>query len=142
MPDDTKAAAAAGLGQSQARMREGMDKAMKTAEELMSFGQGNLEAVVKSGQIWAAGVQDLSRQFAASAQASLDETMSSFRALAGVRSLKEAFEIQASLTRSAVEKAVTESSRLADASFKLAEQAMAPLTARVSVAVETFAKAG
>lgn len=142
MPDDTKAAAAAGLGQSQARVREGMDKAMKTAEELMSFGQGNLEAVVKSGQIWAAGVQDLSRQFAASAQASLDETMSSFRALAGVRSLKEAFEIQASLTRSAVEKAVTESSRLADASFKLAEQAMAPLTARVSVAVETFAKAG
>ena len=39
-----------------------MEKAMKTAEELVSFGQGNVEALVKAGQIWAEGVQDLSKR--------------------------------------------------------------------------------
>ena len=42
---------------------------MKTAEELMAFSQGNLEAMVKSGQIWAAGVQDIGKLMAATAQA-------------------------------------------------------------------------
>jgi hypothetical protein len=42
---------------------------MKTAEEFVVFGQGNVEALVKSGQIWAAGVQDLTKQVAATAQA-------------------------------------------------------------------------
>ncbi len=40
---------------------------MKSAEELVSFSQGNFEAMMKAGQIWAAGVQDLQKQFAATA---------------------------------------------------------------------------
>ena len=47
----------------------------------MAFSQGNVEAMVKSGQIWAAGVQDIGKQIAANAQASFDETMSTFKAL-------------------------------------------------------------
>ena len=72
-----------------------MEKAMKTAEELVAFSQGNVEAMVKSGQIWAAGVQDISKQIAATAQASFDETMSTFKALSSVKSLKDAFDLQA-----------------------------------------------
>jgi len=49
--------------------------------------------------------------------------------------------MQTSLARSSMEKAMTESGRLTDASIKLAEQAMAPLTARVNLAVEKFGKA-
>jgi hypothetical protein len=40
-----------------------------------------------------------------------------------------------------MEKSMTESGKLTDASMKLTEQAMAPITARVTVAVEKFAKA-
>ncbi len=132
--------AAAGFTETQAKVKEGMDKAMKTAEELMAFGQGNIEAMVKSGQIWAAGVQDISKQVAATAQASLDETMATFKALAGVKSLKDAIDLQSSLARSTFEKTLAESGKLTDASLKLTEQALAPLTARVSLAVEKFAK--
>ena len=57
--------AAAGFTETQAKVKEGMEKAMKTAEEFVAFSQGNLEALLKSGQIWAAGVQDLSKQMAA-----------------------------------------------------------------------------
>ncbi|MGA3399194.1 MAG: phasin family protein [Acetobacteraceae bacterium] len=132
--------AAAGFTETQAKVKEGMEKAMKTAEELVSFSQGNLEALLKSGQIWAAGVQDLSKQVAATAQASFDETMSTFKAMTSVKSLKDAMDLQASLARATMEKTLAESGKLTDASFKLTEQAIAPITARVSLAVEKFAK--
>jgi phasin family protein len=129
----------AGFEATQAKMKEGVVKAVKTAEDLVAFNQGNIEAFVKSSQIWTTGVQDLSKQFAASAKASLDESISAFKALTSVKSLKDAFELQSSFARSALEKSLAESGKLTDASFKLTEQALAPITARVTVAVEKFA---
>jgi phasin family protein len=96
---------------------------------------------VKSGQIWAAGVQDIGKQIAASAQASFDETMSAFKAITSAKSLKDAFDLQAGLARATLEKTVAESGKLTDASMKLTEQALAPLTARMTLAMEKFAKA-
>jgi phasin family protein len=125
----------------QAKVKEGVEKAMKTAEELVAFNQGNVEAMVKSSQIWVTGVQDLSKHIAAAAQASLDESLSAFKALTSAKSLKDAFQLQSSVARSALERSMAESGKLTDASFKLTEQALAPIAARVTVAVEKFAKA-
>jgi phasin family protein len=124
-----------------ARVSENVEKAVKTAEEFVSFGQGNLEAVIKSGQILATGLQDIGKQVAAQAQARFDEGVATFRALSSVKSVKEAVELQATYARSTVEKAMADTGKLTDASFKLAEQALAPITARVTLAVEKFGKA-
>jgi phasin family protein len=137
---DGMARAASGLANTQAKVKEGMEKAMKTAEEIVAFSQGNLEAMVKSGQIWVAGVQDIGRQIAATAQASVDDTLSTFKAMSSAKSLKDAFDLQASLARATLEKTMSESGKLTDASVKLTEQVMAPLTNRFSVAVEKFGK--
>ena len=133
--------AASGLADTQAKVKEGMEKAMKTAEEMVAFSQGNLEAMVKSGQIWVAGVQDIGRQMAATAQSSLDETLSTFKAMSSAKSLKDAFDLQSSLARATLEKTMSESGKLTDASVKLTEQVMAPLTDRFSAAMEKFGKA-
>jgi phasin family protein len=132
--------ATVGFAATQAKVKQGMEKAMKTAEEMVAFSQGNMEAMVRSSQIWAAGMQDLGKQIAANAQASFEETMSTFKALSSVKSLKDAFDLQASLARATMEKTLAESGRLTDASLKLTEQTLAPITARVSLAVEKFAK--
>lgn len=113
---------------------------MKTPEEFMSFNQANVDAFVKSGHIMATGLQDLSKLMAASAQAAVDETMSTFRAMTAVRSVKEAMDLQATLVRSTIEKSVNQGGHVAETSFKLAEQAMAPIAGRVSLAVESFSK--
>ena len=134
------ATAASQFDKTSSEVKANMDKAMKTAEEMVSFGQGNLEALVKCSQIWAAGVQDLGKQVAASAQAQLDQTMATFKALAGVKSLKEAIDLQASVARASMEKAVAETGKLTDASLRLAEQTLAPITARVSLAAERFGR--
>ncbi len=114
---------------------------IKTAEDIVAFNQANVEAVVKSGQIWAAGVQDLSKTVAATAQAQIDEALAAVKALTAVKSFKDAVELQTNLAKSALEKAVAETSKLTEASMKLAEQAWAPVTARVTVAVEKFGRA-
>lgn len=131
----------AGPEANESKVKQDMEKAMKTAEEFVAFGQGNVEAFMKSSQIWAAGVQDLSKQVAATAQANFDQTMSTFKAMSTIKSLKDAFELQAGLARATMEKTMAESGRLTDASLKLTEQALAPITARVTLAVEKFGKA-
>lgn len=119
-----------------------MEKAVKSAEEFVSFSQGNFEAMMKAGQIWAAGVQDMHKTFAATAQAQVEAAMGNFKALTSVKSLKEAIDLQTTLARASMETAVSETGKITDASMKLAEQAMAPLTARVTLAVEKFARVG
>lgn len=111
---------------------------MKTTEQFITFGQGNVEAFVKTSQIVASGLQDLTKQLAANAQATMDETLSTMRAMTTVRSLKEAMELQASLARSTFEKAVSQTGQLTETSFKLAEQAMEPIAHRMTLAVESL----
>jgi phasin family protein len=122
-------------------LTQGMKTMMKSTEDFVAFGQANLEAFVKSGQIWSAGVQELTKQIASSAKASFDESVSTFKAMSTVKSVKEAMELQSTFAKAALEKAMVESNKLTDASIKLTEQALAPITARVTVAVETFGKA-
>ncbi|MDP9096769.1 MAG: phasin family protein [Pseudomonadota bacterium] len=111
---------------------------MKSAEQFISFGQGNVEAMVKSSQIVATGLQDLGKQIAANAQAAIDESMSTFRAMTSVRSIKEAFEMQANFARASVEKAMSQTGQFTEASMKLAGEAYEPIAGRVSVAVQSF----
>lgn len=122
------------------QVNQNKEKVVKTAEDFVAFGQGNMEAFVKSGQIWATGVQDLSKQVAATAQAQMQETMSVFKTMSTMKSLKDLFELQSAFAKAALEKSMAESGKLTNASLKLTEQALAPITARVTNAVETFGK--
>ena len=99
------ATAAAGMEQAQVQVKEGMQRVMKTAEQMTTFSQGNMEA---------------------------------FKAMTSVKSVKEAFELQSSFAKASMEKAMAESGKLTEQSMKLAEQAFAPISARVNAAVETF----
>ena len=129
-----------GLEASQVKIKEGVEKMMKTAEQMVSFSQGNMEAMIKATQIYASGVQEISKQLASSSKASLENSVAFTKTLMGVKSVKEAVDLQSGFAKSSLESAVSETNRIADASVKLAEHAMAPLTERMSKAVETFGK--
>jgi len=122
-------------------LTQGMKTMMKSTEDFVAFSQANLEAFVKSGQIWSAGVQELTKQMATSAKATFEESVSTFKAISTAKSVKEAMDLQSTFAKAALEKAMAESNKLTDASIKLTEQTLAPITARVTVAVETFGKA-
>ncbi len=121
-------------------LTQGTKTMINNTENLIAFSKGTLEAFAKYGQIWATGVQDLTKQFAAAAKVSFDESIATFKALGTVKSVKEAIDLQSNFARTAFEKVIAETNKIADASMKLTEQTLAPLTARVTTAVETFGK--
>lgn len=112
----------------------------KAAEEAAEFGRGNLEAVTKSAQLMAVGFQDLGKQVFAVTQALTDHAMESAKALAAVKSLKEAADIQAAFAKASMERSMSEATKLQEATLRMAEQAYAPLTARMTLAAEKFGK--
>ncbi len=109
-----------------------------TPTAVASFGQDSLEAIVKSQQIWTAGLQDIAKTVAEATQARMAQSIAAFKALAGVKSLPEAMELQSTYARGLLDAMVTESGKLSTASMKLAEQSMAPIKARLLLAAETF----
>lgn len=139
---DGVASATAGMVQAQVTMRQGMQKAMRTAEEMFACTQGNIEAATLSSHILAAGVQDLGQSVAASARASVEDTVNTFKALATVKSFKEVMDLQADLFRSMLERAVINTSQMTNSSMKLSEQVMTPITARLSMAAHKFGRIG
>jgi len=117
--------------QAQANLKDGIERATNTAAKITAFGQGNLEALTKCSQIWTAGVQELMKQAATSFQGSVEETVGVVKKLGTVKSLKEAIDLQSGFVRTTLERLVSESGRFAEASVRLTEQALAPVTERL-----------
>jgi hypothetical protein len=118
-----------------------LNSVISKTEEIVAFSKGNLEALTESSQIWARGVQSLTLQLAASAKSSLEASVATFQAISKTSSVAEAFKLQSNYGSSLVAAAVGESTKLADESRKLAEQALAPLAARLTIAAKTFSLA-
>jgi phasin family protein len=140
-------AAQKGFEQAQAALKQQMDEATKQAaaaqkgfEEALAFGKGNLEAFVQSSTIFTEGMQEIARATMALGQTAFAETIENAKAFAAVKSVREALDLQANLTKASTEKFVAETTKLSETSAKLAEKAMAPVIERVNLAVKTFGK--
>lgn len=114
---------------------------MKTTEQFAAFHQDNLAAMATSGQILAGGVTELSGHLAHSAESAMAEALSAWRAMTAVRSVPEALALQGSFARASIEKSLADGHRFAESGLRLAEQAAAPINARVGAAVAAFTQA-
>ena len=122
------------------QMTQTADTMQKGAEDVAEFGRGNVEAFTKATQTYMAGLQDLSRQAFSMMQGFGEQSIENAKALSSVRSLKEAAELNTAFVKSAMEKSVSETTKLNEAAFKLAEQASAPIAARWTLAMEKMTK--
>jgi phasin family protein len=120
---------------------QGLNTMINNTKDFLAFGKANFEAITESGKIWAAGAQDMTKQVAGSAMTSYDESIALAKALSAVKSVKEAIDLQSTLGVASISRAAVDAKTLADTSVKLTEQAMAPLKARVVVAVGSLKKA-
>jgi len=66
---------------------------------------------VKASKIFAEGLQGISKEVAASNKASIEHSVSFTKSLLGVKSIKEAVDLQSSFARSSIEKAVSETNK-------------------------------
>ena len=138
---DGVAQATASMEQAQSAMRQGVEKAIKSATDMFSFAQGNFEA-------FTAVQPDLGDRHAGP-HAEPDRLVQGFDRRhdadhEGVRhgQVDQGSDGPAGLAAAldAMEKAVSQTSKLTDSSMKLSEQAFAPISARLTLAAEKFGR--
>lgn len=138
--DFTKTAKEA-LADAQTRAKTAFAKTGELASEVTEFNKGNVEAVVESGKIFFAGMQDMGREQIAATKSVVETVQGDFKKVAAVKSPTELVQLQGEFARRNFDAAVSFGSKNTEALFKLYNDAFAPLSSRMSVAAEKIRKA-
>ncbi|MGI8943367.1 MAG: phasin family protein [Qipengyuania sp.] len=127
--------------EAQTRLKTAYDKGTELTGELAEFQKANVEALVESGKILAAGMQDLGRVYIEEAKSAAETVTGDVKQMAAIKSPTELFQLQGEIARRNFEAAVAQTSKNAEAMMKLANDVFAPLSSRASRAAENFSKA-
>lgn len=129
------------LQTAQTKAKEAYAKGAAAAGEVGAFSKGNVEAVVASGKILGAGVKSLGKDAVAESKGAIDTFTADLKAFAAVKSPTELFQLQGKLARRNFDNAVSYGSKTSESLVKLANEVFAPISNRVSLAVDKISKA-
>ena len=125
----------------QTRAKDAFEKGQTYAAEYGEFAKGNVEALVESTKILAAGLQDMGKDYVAEGKTALETVTADVKELAAVKSPADFFKLQGEILRRNFDAAVATGSKRSEQVVKLANDAFAPLSTRVSLAVEKVKQA-
>lgn len=127
--------------EAQGKAKEAFDKGAATFADYNEFSKGNVEAVVASGKILAAGAQSLGKTFVEDGKSAFEILTAEVKELSTVKSPVDFFKLQVAFLRRNFDIAVSNTSKNSEALLKLANEAAAPISARVNLAVEKVKQA-
>jgi hypothetical protein len=120
----------------QANAKAAFDKGEAVLGEISDFTQGNVEAVMESGRILSDGLQGLSSQLVAEGRSTFELISSEIKELAAAQSSTDFLKIQGDIMRKNFDTAVAYGAKNSEAMLKLMSDVAAPISGRVSLAVE------
>jgi phasin family protein len=133
---DIAATAKEMLADVQARAKETYAKSTVLATEATEFTKANVEAVVESGKIFFAGAQELLKDNVETGKTVIETVTEDAKKVAAVKSPTELMQLQGEIARRNFDALVAYGSKRTEAWVKLYNDAFAPISNRVSVAVE------
>ena len=122
---------------------KGQDAVRKTqllAEQMSEAAKANMEAVVESGRIAAAGARDLGTEIVATTKSGVEQATAAVKTLAEAKSPTEFFQLQSDMIRASFDRMVADGSKITEHMVKLAGEAVQPLSSRASVNAEKFSE--
>ena len=125
----------------QDRAKAAFEKTSAYASEYGEFTKGNLEAVVESGKILAAGLQDMGKTYVAEGKSAVETVTADVKEIAAIKSPADFFKLQGEIMRRNFDAAVATTSKNSETMVKLMGDAFAPISTRVSLAVEKVKQA-
>lgn len=129
------------MTEAQERAKLAFEKSQVLAGEAGEFTKGNVEAVVESGKVLAAAMQDMGKDYVAEAKSAFETVQADLRELAAVKSPADFFKLQGEILRRNFDAVVASGSKNSEKAVKLANEAFAPIQNRVSLAIEKFKQA-
>lgn len=125
----------------QSRAKEAYDKSSELAGEASEFTKGNVEALVESSKIVSESLQEFGKSYVEEARSAFETLTADMKEMAAVKSPTELFQLQGKLMRRNFDMLVALSSKSSEAMVKLSNDAMAPLSSRMSLAADKISKA-
>lgn len=108
-------------------------------EEVAAFNRNNFEAYNQAANILAAGLKDLSQAVFTTMQSNLENTVTTSKAMMGVKTMRDLFELQSQYMKSCFDSAMSESTKLSEIAVRCTSEAAEPINNRVTAVVETIA---
>jgi competence ComEA-like helix-hairpin-helix protein len=115
-------------------LRSAASPASRGYDELASQGMDGLDAMAASSRALFDAMQELHREWLSFAQAQFSESIEAGREFTRCRSPKDFLEVQMRYTRSSADRILTEASKLAQLSVRVASASLQPLKARAELA--------
>jgi len=130
-----------GFADLQTRAKTAYGKSQELATDMGEFTKGNVEAVVESGKILAAGMQDMGKAYVADAKGAVETMTADVKEVAAVKSPTEFVQLQSKFATRNFDATVAAVSKNTEAWVKLANDAFAPISSRASLAMDKVRKA-
>lgn len=124
------------MTEAQAKAKAAFEKSTSVLGEVSEFTKGNVEAVVASGKILAEGVQGLGSELVAEGRTAFETMTGDIKELAGAKSPTDFFKLQGDMVRKNFDSAVAYSSKNSEAMLKLFSDSFAPISGRMSIAMD------
>lgn len=120
----------------QAKAQAAFEKSSSMLGEAGEFAKGNVEAVISSSKILADGMQEIGGTIVAESRTAFESMTGDIKELAAAKSPTDFLKIQSEMVRKNFDNAVAYGSKNSETFLKLMSDVMAPLSGRVSLAVE------
>ena len=120
------------------RSQEFANKGEKVAQELADLTRANVEAVVEASRVAAEGAKAIGQDVVAKQRDGFEQAADAIRSLAEAKSPTEYLQLQGDFARASFDRAVAESSKLAESLVKLAGEAFQPISNRATANAERF----
>ncbi len=117
------------------------ENVFKNYGQISGLQKENAEAVMQSSTILLKGFETVSKELLALTQASMESNMNAAKALMGVKTIKEAMDLQSELAKTHMDKVMADGTKVAEMSMAVANEAFQPLQTRVNSTIESISKA-
>lgn len=129
------------VADSQEKAKTAYTQGTAAFNEAGEFAKGNVEAVVESGKILATGLKELGGSLVEEGKAAFETITADVKELTAIKSPADLLKLQSEIMRRNFDAAVAFGSKNTEAMMKLVGDAAAPISTRVSLAVEKVKKA-
>jgi phasin family protein len=136
----TKASAASVVDVAKDQFAKAAETQFKAADEVAAFGKSNMDAFVQAGTIFFHGFEELAKTFVGLTQAQVESGMTTAKALISAKTLTEFTDLQNAYTKSTFDHVVSEATHISELAIKITNEAIEPISARVTATIEHMAK--
>lgn len=116
--------------------KAGFEKVAKNYDRFLGYGKDTIDAYTKSATAATKGAESLQSELYSYSKRSVDESISTVKALLSTKSVHEVLELQTSFAKTAFDAYVTEVTKVSEILLSTAKESFEPLRGRAQAWVE------